>query len=78
MVGDENVRTFSNKGLSRESSDNVRLMKMVEKHFPISEMNSFEVQTNGECGFACLTEPFCFSYNLEARRCPKQEPAYVS
>lgn len=33
MIGDENVRTFSNKGLSRESSDNVRLMKMVEETF---------------------------------------------
>ncbi|PFX14290.1 hypothetical protein AWC38_SpisGene21565, partial [Stylophora pistillata] len=65
----KNVRTFSNKGLSRESPDNVWLMKMVEETFSylnISNINSVEVQKDGECGFACLTDPLCFSYNLEA------------
>ena len=69
MIGDKNVRTFSNKGLSRESSDNVWLMNMVEETFSylnISKINSVEVQKDGECGFACLTDPLCFSYNLEA------------
>ena len=32
----------------------------------ISKINSTEVQNNGECAFACLKEPMCFSYNFEA------------
>ena len=45
------------------------MMNMVEETFSylnISKINSTEVQNNGECAFACLKEPMCFSYNLEA------------
>ena len=45
------------------------LMNMVEETFSylnISKINSAEVQNDGECAFACLNEPMCFSYNLEA------------
>ncbi|XP_066023558.1 uncharacterized protein [Pocillopora verrucosa] len=67
--GYKKVRTFSNKGLHRESSDEMWLMNMVEETFSylnISKINSAEVQNDGECAFACLNEPMCFSYNLEA------------
>ena len=45
------------------------LMNMVEETFSylnISKINSAEVKNDGECPFACLKEPMCFSYNLEA------------
>ena len=69
VIGYKKVRTFSNKGLYRESSDEMWLMNMVEETFSylnISKINSAEVQNDGECAFACLNEPMCFSYNLEA------------
>ena len=69
VIGYKKVRTFSNIGLYRESSDEMWLMNMVEETFSylnISKINSAEVQNNGECAFACLNEPMCFSYNLEA------------
>ena len=69
VIGYNKVRTFSNIGLYRESSDEMWLMNMVEETFSylnISKINSAEVQNNGECAFACLNEPMCFSYNLEA------------
>ena len=69
VIGYNKVRTFSNIG-HRESSDEMWLMNMVEEMFSylnISKINSAEVQNNGECAFACLKEPMCFSYNLEAR-----------
>ncbi|XP_058967421.2 uncharacterized protein [Pocillopora verrucosa] len=67
--GYKKVWTFSNKGLYQESSDEMWMMNMVEETFSylnISKINSAEVQNNGECAFACLKEPMCFSYNLEA------------
>ena len=70
VIGYKKARTFSNIGLYRESSDEMWLMNMVEETFSylnISKINSAEVQNNGECAFACLNEPMCFSYNLEAR-----------
>ena len=69
MIGYKKVRTFSNKGLHGESSDEMWLMNMVEEtfsHLNISKINSAEVKNDGECAFACLKEPMCFSYNLEA------------
>ena len=69
VIGYNKVRTFSNIGLYRESSDEMWMMNMVEETFSylnISKINSTEVQNNGECAFACLKEPMCFSYNLEA------------
>ena len=45
------------------------MMNIVEETFSylnISKINSAEVQNDGECAFACLNEPMCFSYNLEA------------
>ena len=69
VIGYNKVRTFSNIGLYREYSDEMWLMNMVEETFSylnISKINSTEVQNNGECAFACLKEPMCFSYNLEA------------
>ncbi|RMX54259.1 hypothetical protein pdam_00023257 [Pocillopora damicornis] len=70
VIGYKKARTFSNIGLYRESSDEMWLMNMVEETFSylnITKINSAEVQNNGECAFACLNEPMCFSYNLEAR-----------
>ena len=69
VIGYKKVWTFSNKGLYQESYDEMWLMNMVEETFSylnISKINSAEVQNNGECAFACLNEPMCFSYNLEA------------
>ena len=69
VIGYNKVRIFSNKGLHRESSDEMWMMNIVEETFSylnISKVNSAEVQNNGECAFACLNEPMCFSYNLEA------------
>ena len=70
VIGYKKARTFSNIGLYRESSDEMWLMNMVEETFSylnITKINSAEVQNNGDCAFACLNEPMCFSYNLEAR-----------
>ena len=69
VIGYKKVWTFSNKGLHQESSDEMWMMNMVEETFSylnISKINSAEVQNDGECAFACLKEPMCFSYNLEA------------
>ena len=70
VIGYKKGWTFSNKGLYQESYDEMWLMNMVEETFSylnISKINSAEVQNHGECAFACLKEPMCFSYNLEAR-----------
>nr|XP_058950220.1 neurogenic locus notch homolog protein 2-like [Pocillopora verrucosa] len=59
----------TSQGLTRDSSEGVLLMMMVEEkdsYLDITEISSAQVEDGDECGFACAANPKCFSYNLEA------------